>query len=73
MEGAVCAKTIYTPIEKGGIPGVSNETLWKKRARGKKHKSLHRQAKRGTSEVEVLMSGRRRSLIDNGSGTGRSI
>ncbi|WP_168433670.1 IS30 family transposase [Pontiella sulfatireligans] len=28
---------------------VSNETLWEKRTRGKKHKSLHRRAKRGTS------------------------
>ena len=49
MEDAVCAKTIYTHIEKGEIPGVSNETLWEKRTRGKKHKSLHRRAKRGTS------------------------
>ena len=49
MEDAVCAKTIYTHIEKGEIPGVSNETLWEKRTRGKKHKSLYRRAKRGTS------------------------
>ncbi len=52
MEGAVCAKTIYTYIEKGEIPGVSNETLWEKRARGKKHKSLHRRAKRDIRRSE---------------------
>jgi IS30 family transposase len=49
MEDAVCAKTIYTHIEKGEIPGVSNETLWEKRNRGRKNKSLHRRAKRSTS------------------------
>jgi len=48
MEDAVCAKTIYNHIDRGEIPGVSNETLWEKRTRGKKHKSLRRQAKRGT-------------------------
>ena len=47
MEGAVCAKTIYTYIDKGEIAGVGNETLWEKRMRCKKHKSLHRRAKRG--------------------------
>lgn len=35
MEGAVCAKTIYNHIDKGEIPGVSNESLWEKRNRGK--------------------------------------
>ena len=48
MADAVCAKTIYNHIDKGEIPGVSNETLWEKRTRGKTHKSLHRRAKRGT-------------------------
>ena len=48
MEYAVCAKTIYNYIDKGEIPGVSNETLWEKRTRGHSHKSLRRQAKRGT-------------------------
>jgi len=47
MGDAVCAKTIYNHIDKGEIPGVSNETLWEKRLRGKKHKSLHRRPKRG--------------------------
>jgi len=46
MEDAVCAKTIYTHIDKGEIPGVSNDTLWEKRLRSKKHKSLHRRPKR---------------------------
>jgi len=49
MEDAVCAKTIYTHIDKGEIPGVSNETLWEKRLRGKKHKSLHCRTKRGVA------------------------
>ena len=48
MKDAVCTKTIYNYIDRGEIPGVSNETLWEKRSRGKKHKSLRRQAKRGT-------------------------
>ncbi len=48
MDRAVCAKTIYNHIDKGEIPGVGNETLWEKRTRGKTHKSLRRQAKRGT-------------------------
>ena len=48
MDDAVCAKTIYNHIDKGEIPGVSNETLWEKRTRGKTHRSLHRRAKRGT-------------------------
>lgn len=46
MDDAVCAKTIYNHIDQGEIPGVSNETLWEKRNRGKTHKSLHRRAKR---------------------------
>lgn len=46
MENAVCAKTIYNHIDQGEIPGVSNETLWEKRLRGKKCKSLHRRPKR---------------------------
>lgn len=46
MPNAVCAKTIYNYIDKGEIPSVSNETLLEKRMRGKKHKSLHRKAKR---------------------------
>jgi IS30 family transposase len=47
IQGAVCAKSIYTYIDRGEIKGVSNESLWEKRMRGKKHKSLHRKAKRG--------------------------
>ena len=48
MEDAVCSKTIYNHVDKGEIPGVSNETLWEKRNRGKKHQSLARRSKRGT-------------------------
>lgn len=48
MLDAVCAKTIYNYIDRGEIPGVSNETLWEKRTRGKARKSLHRRAKRAT-------------------------
>jgi len=33
MPRAVCTKTVYTYIEQGLIPGVSNKTLWEKRAR----------------------------------------
>lgn len=46
IEGAVCAKTIYTYIDKGWIQGASNETLREKRKRGKTHKSLFRKARR---------------------------
>lgn len=46
IEGAVCAKTLYNYIDKGWIQGVSNETLWEKRKRGEKHKSICRKAKR---------------------------
>ena len=46
MADAVCEKTLYTYIENGWIPGVSNDSLWEKRRRGVKHKSLTRQAKR---------------------------
>lgn len=33
MEGAVCAKTLYSYIDQGLIEGVSNESLWEKRKR----------------------------------------
>jgi IS30 family transposase len=45
-EQAVCFKTIYNLIDRNLIPGVSNESLWDKRKRGKKHKKVHRQRKR---------------------------
>jgi len=50
MDDAVCAKTIYTYIDRGEIPGVSNPSLWEKHTRGKKHKSLHRQPKRAVPQ-----------------------
>lgn len=49
MAGAVCAKTIYAYIDKGWIHGVSNESLWEKRNRGRTHKRLHRTAKRAAA------------------------
>jgi len=46
LEYAVCAKTIYNLIDRCLIPGVSNESLWEKRKRGKARKTVHRQRKR---------------------------
>lgn len=46
LEYAVCAKTIYNLIDRGLVPGVSNESLWEKRKRNKSRTSLCRQRKR---------------------------
>lgn len=46
FEHAVCFKTIYNHIEKGLVPGVTNESLWEKRKRRKGRKALHRRRKR---------------------------
>jgi IS30 family transposase len=46
FEHAVCFKTIYNHIDKGLVPGVSNESLWEKRKRRKGRKTLHRRRKR---------------------------
>lgn len=46
LEYAVCAKTIYNFIDRGLIPGVSNESLWEKRKRTKGRRTLSRQRKR---------------------------
>jgi len=35
MAGVVCTRTLYRYIDQGVIPGVSNESLWEKRKRGK--------------------------------------
>jgi IS30 family transposase len=35
MAGAVCTRTLYRYIDQGVIPGVSNESLWEKRKRGR--------------------------------------
>ena len=40
LEYAVCAKTIYNLIDRGLVPGVSNESLWEKRKRRKSRKTL---------------------------------
>ena len=47
MDGAVCTKTLYSYIDQGLIPGVSNETLWEKRnRRNGPRRSLRRSRKR---------------------------
>lgn len=46
FEHAVCFKTIYNLIDKGLVPGVTNESLWEKRKRRKGRKTLHRNRKR---------------------------
>ena len=46
FEHAVCFKTIYNHVDKGLIPGVSNESLWEKRKGKKGRKPLCRQRKR---------------------------
>jgi len=45
LEYTVCAKTIYNLIDRGMVPGVSNESLWEKRKRRKSQKTLCRQRK----------------------------
>ncbi len=46
LEYAVCKKTIYNLIDRGKIPGVSNESLWEKSKRKQKRRTLHRKRKR---------------------------
>jgi IS30 family transposase len=46
MAGSVCTKTLYNYIEKGVIPGVSNESLWEKRKRKKGAKGAGRRARK---------------------------
>ena len=46
IDGSVCAKTIYNYIDQGWIEGVTNESLWEKRKRGQKHRSVIRRGKR---------------------------
>lgn len=46
FEHAVCFKTIYNHIDKGLVPGVTNESLWEKRKRRKGRKTLHRRRSR---------------------------
>lgn len=45
LEYAVCAKTVYNLIDRGLIPGVSNEPLWEKRMRRKNRKAHWRRRK----------------------------
>jgi len=46
FEHSVCFKTIYNHIDRGLVPGVTNESLWEKRGRKKGRKTLCRQRKR---------------------------
>jgi IS30 family transposase len=46
LDYAVCAKTIYNLIDRGLIPGVSNESLWEKHKRKQKRRTLCRKRKR---------------------------
>jgi transposase, IS30 family len=46
LEGAVCAKTLYTYIEAGFIAGVSNESLWEKRQRRQRTRHTLRRPRR---------------------------
>ena len=46
LEYAVCAKTIYNLIDRGNVPGVTNESLWEKSKRKQKRRTLHRKRKR---------------------------
>jgi len=36
MAGAVCTSTLYHYIDQGVLPGVTNESLWEKRKRGRR-------------------------------------
>ena len=46
FEHAVCFKTIYNHIDRGLVPGVTNESLWEKRKRRKGRKPLCRRRMR---------------------------
>lgn len=53
MAGAVCTRTLYRYIDQGVIPGVSNESLWEKRKRGRhsprRSRRVVKRLARGTS------------------------
>ena len=46
FEHAICFKTIYNHIDKGLVPGVTNESLWEKRLRKKRCGNSQRKRKR---------------------------
>lgn len=57
LEYAVCAKTIYNLIDRGLVPGVSNESLWEKRKRRKSRKTLcHHRRKQAVSPGRSIES-----------------
>ena len=45
-EHAICFKTIYNLIDRGLITGVTNESLWEKRLRKKRYKSIQKRRSR---------------------------
>lgn len=49
LKYSVCAKTIYNMVDRGSIPGVSNESLWEKRKRRASRKTLIRRRKQAVS------------------------
>lgn len=49
LDYAVCTKTIYNHIDKGLVPGVTNESLWEKRKRRKGRNILRRRRKRAVA------------------------
>ncbi len=63
MDGTFCTKTLYSYIEQGLIPGVSNESLWEKRKRRKqRRRGVHRLAKRISRGQSIE---RRPAEVDN--------
>ncbi len=54
MPGAVCTKTLYNYIDQGLINGVSNESLWEKRKRRKRHKCLTRRHRKAPGRRDSI-------------------
>ena len=50
IPGAICTRTIYSYIDQGVIPGVSNQSLWQKRKRAnRRSRRVVKRLARGTS------------------------
>jgi IS30 family transposase len=54
LADAVCAKTLYTYIDQGLIAGVSNESLWEKRQRRKRHRHVLRRGRKAPIRRESI-------------------
>jgi IS30 family transposase len=52
--GAVCTKTLYSYIDQGLIAGVSNESLWEKRQRRKRHRRVLRRCRKTPMRRESI-------------------